>query len=663
MRKILIGVVAVIVACAGGYFGLQLYLQHRIAGEVDAALAQIRAGGASATRGSLAFDLSSRTLTIADLAVKSDAKPAIDVKIGRFTAAGVDLMQTSRFVAERVDIGEIEAAGTLALPSAVTFAYKAPRIEIANYAGPSAALRAFDPASPLDLWRFAFEHFAALTATSITVPSVTASIAPAADAKGIGAADYAYSGIMARDIRAGRVASTTVERFSYTSKVNLPGVADAISGEVVALTALDFDSAATLALLDPASAKDDTYHRAYRRLTSGAYTANLGNKVRMRLDSLVVDDLGVRPSRLQIVEILALSNTLQTPPSPKQLEQMMPKLAGIYEGVRIGNLEMRGLSVEAPDGGVHIGLMRFTGLENGKLGKLAFEGLDARGGKSPFRFARFALKGFDIAGLLRMAPRLGPGQKPTPADIADLLHLIEGVDVKNLVTPDGSSGKTVTVETVDLSWGAYVGGVPSKLRATVKMAGPVSARDPDPFKMLAAAGFANASVGLDLGVAWEETTRTITLAPAAAEMGNIGTLTARLTLGNVPREMFSTDPFQVMVGVAVVEAGPVEIVLRDTGGIDLAVAQYARTQNLSREEARKQLMENVRQNAASMAALSADAMAIGGAFARFLETSGGTLTLRLTPKGKVSLMELSEAGKANPLDALSRFDVEVVVGK
>ena len=646
-----------------GYFGAQFYLQHRIAGEVDAALAQIRAGGASATRGALAFDLLSRTVTIADIAVKSDAKPAVDVKIGRFTALGVDVMQSGRFAAERIEIGEVEAGGTLMLPGAMTVAYKAPRIEIANYSGPAGPLRPFDTSSPLGLWRFALEHFAAVTATSITIPTVTASMTPGPDAKGIGAATYTYSGITAREIRGGRVGAITADRFSYTSKVNMPGVTEEVSGEIVALTALDFDSAATLALLDPASAKDDTYHRAYRQLTSGAYTASLGSKMKMRIESLAADDLGLRPSRLQIASIMEIGDAFRGNPSPKQVEQLMPKLAGIYEGLRIGSLELRGLSVEAPDGGVKVGLMQFANLENGKLAELAFEGLDARGGKSPFSFARFALKGFDIAGLMRMAPRLGPGQKPTPADIADALRLVDGIDVKNLVTPYGNTNKTVNIDTVDLSWGTYVGGVPSKLRATVKMAGPIGSRDPDPFKMLAAAGFTNASIGLDLGIAWEETTRTVTLAPGTVELGNIGTLNARLTLANVPREIFSTDPFQVMVGAAVVEAGPLEIVVRDTGGIDLAVAQYARTQNVSREEARRQLVDKVRENAAGMAALSANSMAIGGAFARFLETSGGTLTLRLTPKGKVSLMELTEAGKANPFDALARFEVEATTGR
>ena len=91
--------------------------------------------------------------------------------------------------------------------------------------------------------------------------------------------------------------------------------------------------------------------------------------------------------------------------------------------------------------------------------------------------------------------------------------------------------------------------------------------------------------------------------------------------------------------------------------------EYARTQNLTREAARQAIMDNARRNAAGMAALSGDAMAIGGAIARFIETPRGTLTLRLTPKGKVPLMDLIEAGKANPLDALSRFQVDAIVGR
>ena len=56
MIKILGGLVAAIVIAAGGFFGFEFYVQHRIAGEVDAALEQIRATGGKASRGKVTFD-------------------------------------------------------------------------------------------------------------------------------------------------------------------------------------------------------------------------------------------------------------------------------------------------------------------------------------------------------------------------------------------------------------------------------------------------------------------------------------------------------------------------------------------------------------------------------------------------------------------------------
>jgi hypothetical protein len=666
MRKFLIGVAAVIAAGVAAFFGTQFYLQQRIAGDVDAAFAQMRASGATASHGRLAFDLVSRTLTIADIAVKSDAQPAVDVKIGRFTAERVDLMQTGRFAAERVYIAEVEAGGTLAMQGGLKVAYQAPAIEIMGYSGPSAPLRAFNPASPLDLWRFALEHFAAVTATSITIPSVTASLTSAGP-KGFGPATYIYSGIAARDIQQGRVATATVDRFSFTTKVAGPAGEDQVSGELEKLAVSDFDSSATLAMLDPASLKDDTYHRAYRQVSAGPYTATIGSRGKVRIDSLAIDDLGIRPSRLQISEIMAMVDAMPTAgaaASPAQLQQILRRAAIIYEGIRIARFEMRGLSMDLPEGATKIGAIRLRSLEDGRIDEFAFEGAELNAPNGPVKVGRFALKRLAIANLLRDSAQFSASrQKPTPDQLAALLRLLGGVEIRNLVAPYKNTGKPVNIDTVDLSWGAYIGPVPSRVRATVKMSGPVDATDPDPFKMLAAAGFDSATINLDLGAAWTEGTRTFALAPATVELGNVGTLSARLSLGNVPREIFTIDPFEIMVATALVEAGPVEIVARDTGGIDLAVAQYARTQNVTREAARQAIIDNVRRNAAGMAALSGDAMAIGGALARFVETPRGTLTLRLTPKGKVSLMELIEAGKANPIDALARFQVEAIVGR
>ncbi len=63
-----------------------------------------------------------------------------------------------------------------------------------------------------------------------------------------------------------------------------------------------------------------------------------------------------------------------------------------------------------------------------------------------------------------------------------------------------------------------------------------------------------------------------------------------------------------------------------------------------------------------MAANNPDAIAIAGALTRFIETPGGTLTIKLTPRGKVPAMQLVGALKTDPLSALARFQVEASTG-
>jgi len=73
-------------------------------------------------------------------------------------------------------------------------------------------------------------------------------------------------------------------------------------------------------------------------------------------------------------------------------------VAGIYEGVGIGNAEMHGLSMDTPQGPIKLSTMRFN-LEDGKVGEFAMEGFNARTPKGPTMVERFALKSLDIANL------------------------------------------------------------------------------------------------------------------------------------------------------------------------------------------------------------------------------------------------------------------------
>ena len=665
--KILIGLLAALVIAVGGYFGFEFYVQQRIANDIEATFASVRASGAKAEHGKVTFDLWHRSVTIADISGEFTAEPPVSLRIGRVVASGVSQPTDGRFAASRIEVTGFEASGGIGGRSGLRASYQAPRLDVSDYAGPAGPLRRMDSTNPADIYRFALEHFAAAAAKSIEAPTLTLKLAPSGSSPAAGVGDYTYSGFALRDIKDGKIASSTVQRVSFNVAVNAAGKTENLTGEVADLAAYDTDASAMLALLDPARANDDKYYRVYRQLTVGAYQISFQKDVKMHVDGVTVDDVGVRPSRLQFSQLTAIVDAAPPPgttPTLQQTRDLITKVAGIYEGIRIGGAAVRGLSIEMPEGAARLAAARLSTLENGKIAELALEGFEGKAPQGPVKLGRFALKGLDLANLMRTAAQFsGSRQDPSPEQLLSLLLLLEGAETSGLVAPYKDSGKPVTIDTLNVSWGQFVGPIPTRARVTVKMSGPVDASDPEPFNALAAAGLTDAAVNVDLGAAWNEAERSFALQPGTVEIGSVLTAGLRMSLANVQRGAFSLNPLQAAIMAAQIEAGPLELTLRDTGGVDLAIAQRARHQNISREAARQAMTDAIREAATQLASANPDVMAVAGALTRFIENPRGTLTIKVTPRGKVSGMQVIESIRTGSLAAFARFQIEATTGR
>src|SRR5262249_22445032 len=150
-----------------------------------------------------------------------------------------------------------------------------------------------------------------------------------------------------------------------------------------------------------------------------------------------------------------------------------------------------------------------------------------------------------------------------------------------------------------------------------------------------------------------EGTHAFAIEPVTIELGGLMTAAARLSFANVPREVFTLNPLQTAIMMAQINVGSLEIAVRDNGGVDLGLQQYARKQNVSVDEARRAVVENIRLKGSELAAVNPDAQAIAGAVIYFIENPRGTLTVKLTPRGRVALMEVVQSMKGQPLDALA----------
>ena len=200
----------------------------------------------------------SRTVTIADLAAQSAAQPPVSVKIGSLTASGVSQPDAARFSAESIEITDVEIGAAMGPQPALSLTYKVPRITVKDYSGPASLQRPPASSSFVDVYRSVLEQFAGVAATSITAPSLTATINSGVATPGGG--EVAYTGLAMQGIKDGKVASTKIDGVVFTVNAQpAGGKPDKLTGNLANIAGYDIDTTAVAAIFDPQKANDDQY--------------------------------------------------------------------------------------------------------------------------------------------------------------------------------------------------------------------------------------------------------------------------------------------------------------------------------------------------------------------------------------------------------------------
>ncbi|MCP3369030.1 hypothetical protein [Bradyrhizobium cajani] len=654
MKRILIGLIALAVLGAGAWFGFNLYAKHRATAEVEAAFEQIRKQGGKASHGKVGFDVMTRTLTIEDIMVEPGNQPQAQIKIAGIKGTGVRLIDDARFSADSIDITGFEVAVDQLGPAKLKGSYKVPQLTVRDYAGPIHAEKVPAGGSLIDMYRYVLAQYASVTASSLTAPTLTVSFDASGSAAGSG--EVVYSGLAIQNLKHGKVDAMKADRAVFTIDVPQPGKQDKLTGELSNVIVNDFDATTIVAALDPQKTNDDSYHRIYRQISAGPYMLKSAQGVRMDIDGVSFEDIAIQPSKFRLAEILALMPADRSVPAPAQSREMMEKLAGFYEGIRIGRIEVGKTSLVTPQGTARINAVKY------REGEFAVEGVDTPAPQGQFKMERFALKSFSVANLMRWAAGLAtPGQAPSPDQMLGLFRVLEGAEIKGVVSPYKTTRQLVIIDTISLNWGQLVGSIPSKANLVVKMVTPTDPANPMQ-RPLILAGVDKLAIDLDLGAAWTESSGAFAFTPATIDLGNLAKAQARLALANVPRGVFTADPVQAMSQAGQIEAGAIEFSMRDSGVVDLIVAQYSRMQNVSRDAARSAIVEMIRAQGEKITAANLDARAAVDALAGFVATSGQTLTIKLTPLGKVPVVQLMDTLNSEPIVALAQFRIEASTG-
>ncbi|TQF27299.1 hypothetical protein UNPF46_31135 [Bradyrhizobium sp. UNPF46] len=654
MKRIMVGLVALLVLGAGGWFGFNLYVQHRATADVEAAFEQVRSGGGKASHGKITFELASRTLTIEDINVEPSQPRLANVKIAKVTAVGLRQPDDARFSADSIEVSGVEVAFTYTEPAKLKANYKIPQISARDFSGPTRADGTSLSGSIVDMYRFMLTQYATVSASSIVVPTVAVNVDAGSGNPGSG--DYVYSGLSVQNVNRGKIETAKTDRVTYSLDLAQPGKPARMTGELSGLAAYDFDATAVRAALEQQGSTDDSFHKVYRRVSANSYVVTTAPGVRVQVDGFTFDDIAIRPSKFRPAEIIALVPADGSTPTQAQSRDIMAKVSDFFEGFQIGKVEIGKQTVETPQGRGRLNAVKYD------QDRIALEGLVMPLPQGQLKMESFALKSFSAAKLIRWAASLRtPGQPPSPDQMLGLFRVLEGAEIKGVVAPYKNTRQLVTIDTISLNWGQLVGSIPSKANLVVKMVTPTDPANPAQ-QPLIMAGVDKLAIDLDLGAAWTESSGAFALAPATIDLGNLATAQARLALANVPRGLFTADPAQAMGQAAQVETGAFELSLRDSGVVDLVVAQFSRMQNVSRDAARGAIVEMIRAQGERIAASNLDAKVAVDALAGFVATSGQTLTIKLTPLGKLPLLQLMDVLNNEPIVALAQFRIEASTG-
>src|SRR5260370_36037746 len=89
MRKVVTGVLAILIAGTGGYFGARGWAQQRVEQEVETRLAAIRAGGGNVNHGPVEIELLRRPVSLSNVVAEMAGGSKTSPRIGRVLANGV----------------------------------------------------------------------------------------------------------------------------------------------------------------------------------------------------------------------------------------------------------------------------------------------------------------------------------------------------------------------------------------------------------------------------------------------------------------------------------------------------------------------------------------------------------------------------------------------
>ncbi|KQP41477.1 hypothetical protein ASF49_17050 [Methylobacterium sp. Leaf104] len=539
---------------------------------------------------------------------------------------------------------------------------KAPRLTASGTRLSKDELTALLKPGPGESWA---SRLVRLDAASLAMPELRVERTGAAGATPV----VTYRDVVARDVRAGRVAELTAAGAS----ILLEGGPQKGTGTYGRMRATDLDLTVLARLYGEPGDGKSALQRIYATFAVDdiAYVDARGTAVKIaRIEGRDLSGRQIPATWTGALQAFTAVDYERL--APPERSRLMSLGADLAEAVSVGSLEATGLSVQEakPRDAFSLGIARLGMTGAGLLLEdIAFAGVD--GAKA--RLARLSLDGFSlgptVAALRKLSALTAP---PSDSELRLLTPAFGTLALKDLSldlpaeakAPRDPADKAVPGPThVGLRDGSMNfapprDGVPTAGRLSLSgLTLPASAVAGVPgLGSLGLYGYSDLDLALVADTSWDEAARELKLGEVSVSGKDMGSLRINGMIGGIGPEVFNPDMAVSSFAMLSATAKALDLTIENTGLFDRFIAAQSKVLSLKPEELKQEYVTASVFGVPAILGNSVGAKAIGAAMGQFV-TKPGTLSVSLRPKNAAGIGMLEFSAAPTPAALFDRLEV------
>ncbi|MCO5092168.1 hypothetical protein [Bosea sp. (in: a-proteobacteria)] len=494
-----------------------------------------------------------------------------------------------------------------------------------------------------------------------------------------------YRDIRLTDIREGRIGHG--ESASGSVSAENPAFGP-MKGELkrTAFDALDLRQTARVLTEKAAPGAKEPMVPIIGNFEQDGYSLDMGKAGRMSLGRTIARGFSARVGEEPLLELAARLGKASEEIERKRVEkktgtsaaerQLALSMLGVFDMFEYGSGETRDFNATirppAVEGAKAMDPVDWTikriafGESTPSKSGFAIEGMSFASGPGKGGIESISSSGFSFAPVVS-ALREALAQPDKPIDQIDARRFIptigtirlSGISIDAPASVTGKEPLKLALGAFELKAGEQLNGIPTSLALTIdRLVAPVSEVPGNPaVKDLIAMGIRSLDLSAKLDLAWEAAKNEIAIRTLSLGGEGLARLDASGRLGNVTKDLFSSDLALAQVAALGATARSVEVRLQNFGLAEKLVENEARKGKRKVEEVRQQFAMIASLGLAAILGSSDAAKTVSGAISRFI-AKPGTLTVQASARSASGIGLADVITMTEPTEIFEKIDLK-----